>query len=183
MNKSLKILLIADSFNIFASALLGPIYAIFVKNIGGNIISTSWSFALLPIFSGTTLFIISRFQDKVKNWKGFMIASYLLFSLSYLLYLGVNSVFELYFVQALAGLSYAIGTPAYKGFYSKKLDNDKEASQWGNLDSMTQYVTALGAITGGLIVTIYGYNYMFAFMSFLALVSAVVIYKFLPKIN
>jgi len=50
-DKGLRVLLLADSTILFASAMFGPIYALFVKKIGGDLLAASLTgehFPLLP---------------------------------------------------------------------------------------------------------------------------------------
>lgn len=179
MNKFLRILLIADSLKVFSVAMLGPIYAIYVNDIGGGVLAASWSVALMSLSSGITMYLAGKKADKMKNKKVAISLSYLLLALSYIGYMLVTNVYSLLIVQVYAGIAVAIGTPAFDGLYSQKLDKNKESSEWGNWEIMAEFVSFFGALIGGLLVVYLGFNALFIFMAILTLFASIVSYKYL----
>ncbi|PIP24842.1 MAG: hypothetical protein COX34_02005 [Candidatus Nealsonbacteria bacterium CG23_combo_of_CG06-09_8_20_14_all_36_12] len=65
MPLALKILLLTDGLFLLAAAMLGPIYAIFVEEIGGDILTAGTSFAIFALVMGTLILIIGRIEDIV----------------------------------------------------------------------------------------------------------------------
>ena len=65
MQNGLKILIVADAFANLALGMLGPIYAIFVGEIGGDILDVGWAYFTFTFTSGVVLYLISKWEDRV----------------------------------------------------------------------------------------------------------------------
>ena len=53
MNKNLKLLLLTASLFLFAGGLFGPIYAVFVEDIGGDLLTAGAAFGTFSIVVNT----------------------------------------------------------------------------------------------------------------------------------
>ena len=51
-NKQIKTLLLTDGIIILACAMLGPIYALFVQEIGGDLLDAAYAFAVYAFVAG-----------------------------------------------------------------------------------------------------------------------------------
>jgi hypothetical protein len=171
MNKILKTLLFADSFSIFAVGMFGPIYAIFVENIGGDILAAGGAYAAFAMASGILLFLISKWEDHVKHKEKLVVIGYGLGSVGIIGYLFISAPTHLFIVQIILGIAGAIGSPAYDAIYSRFLDRGKFASEWGLYESMEYIVTAIAALTGAFIASIFGFQYLFIAMFFFSLIG------------
>ena len=81
MHKQNKLFLAVISFFILATQMLGPIYAIFVKEIGGDILEAGTAWAIFMIVSGVGLYITGKLEDKIKKDKLFIVIGTALTSL------------------------------------------------------------------------------------------------------
>ncbi len=177
MRKGLKVLLITDSFVTLAFGLLGPIYAIFVENIGGDILDASGAWAAFLFATGIMTFFISRWEDHVKHQEKIMALSYLILAIGVLGYLFVETSIHLFIVQIVLGVGQAFNNPTYNGLYSRLLDKGRYVSEWGLWDSMSCIVTSIAALIGGAVATFYGFKalflimFVFSIISFLASIS------------
>lgn len=180
LNRPLKILLVADSLILLASAMLGPIYAIFVGEIGGDLLDAGYAFAVFSIAAGMTAYASGKYSDKTGSEELVVLVGYVILGISFFAYTLVNSVSTLLIVQVIGGLGTAIYSPSFSSLYSKHLDLHKEASEWGAWEVTYYFSTALGALAGGKIVTLFGFDVLFVIMGFLCFVSAIYIYL-LPK--
>src|SRR3989338_8464982 len=151
MNKALKILLFADGLVLFSAAMLGPIYALFVEKVGGDLLAASWAFTVYALVAAVAIFIIGRFEDRVKELELMVIGGYLIMAFGFLAYMFVGSPKGLFVVQAIIGLGEAVYKPAFDGVYSKHLDKKKKAFQWGSLEALYYVAIGLVAFFGGLI--------------------------------
>lgn len=177
MNKALKILLAADSINLLAAAMLGPIYAVFVEEVGGDILIAGFSFAMFAFVMGSVILLVSKVEDRLlREKKLWLIAGYFVIAAGFSSYLFVQTVFHLFFVQVLLGLGRAILAPAFDGLYSKHLSKGRFASGWGFWEAANQYSAAGGAIIGATIVSLFGFQVLFIVMAFLSFLSGVVIF-------
>lgn len=171
MHKQLKLFLVANSFFLLAAGMLGPIYALFVKEIGGDILAAGSSWAIFMIVSGLGIFIMGKVQDNIKKDKPVIIIGYVFESVGFLGYFFVSNVIQLFMVQFLLGISMVIQIPVFDSFYTKHLEKGKFASQWSAWEGMYFTVTGVAALIGAFLAKIFGFKILFLVMFFLSLVG------------
>ncbi|RJR14862.1 MFS transporter [Candidatus Microgenomates bacterium] len=181
-NKPIRILLITNGLILIASAMLGPIYALFVERVGGSLLDASFAFGAYALAAGITTLTSGKVADKVKENELIVVFGYVVMACGFFGYMLVNSVWSLLLVQVIIGLGEAIYSPAFDAVYSKHLDGHKSGREWGAWESINYFTTAFGALFGGLLVTYLGFNAMFTSMGLLSLVSAGYIFRLPRKI-
>jgi MFS family permease len=170
----------ASVFGNFSSSLLGPIYALFVRDFGGSAIVASISFAIYTIVYAVLTTIMGKLEDKKFSKEKMVFIGYLILTISNLLYLFVQKALDLYLVQALMGVGVAIINPAWEALYSLALDKGKESSEWGYWNTAIGIAASLAAIIGGFIVTHYGFKLLFILMAVFHF-TATIVASFLLK--
>jgi len=181
MHQELKKLLFSSSLFILAGGLFGPIYAVFVQNIGGDLLTAGTAYAIFSIVAGVLMFVISKWEDHVKHQEKLVVIGYGLACLGFLGYLFVKKPIDLFMVQIIFGISTAISSPAYDGLYSQHLDKGKFASQWGLWEGMDWVVTGIAALLGGFLASMYGFHSLFMLMFIISLVGLVCSFSLLKK--
>ena len=174
MHKQLKLFLTANSFFVLGIGMFGPIYAIFVQNIGGGILAAGTTWAVFMIVSGVGIFVMGKIQDKIGKDKPVIVLGYALESLAFLGYFFVSNVTQLFLVQALLGISRVLITPAYDSFYTKYLEKGKFASQWAAWEGVWYIVTGTAALTGAFLVKIFSFKILFLTMIFVSLIGLLI---------
>jgi len=176
INRALKLLLVTNGLILVAGSMLGPIYALFVEEIGGDILAVGSAWAVYAGVAGVTIILISKFEDKIKDKELFLILGYLIIGISFLGYLFVDSKIELLIVQAFIGFGEALYAPAFDALYSEHLSRKARAFGWGLWESMNYIVTAIGALVGSIIVFYFGFSMLFILMAALAFIAAIIVY-------
>lgn len=179
-NKQIKILLFTNSFILLSGTMLGPIYALFVEKVGGNLLDASYAYAAYALAAGIITLISGRYSDKIKENELIIMFGYAIMGLAFFAYTLVNSMWSLLLVQVIVGFGEAIYSPAFDSIYSKHLSKNNSGTEWGAWESMNYFITVIGAISGGLLVTYFGFNVMFIAMGLLSFGSAIYIF-FLPR--
>jgi len=179
-NKALRILLLTNGLILFAGAMLGPIYALFVEDVGGNLLDASIAAAVFALAAGITVLVSGRLSDKTGKPRSVIAVGYVVVGTAFFLFTSVNSITSLLLVQVLMGFGEAIYVPAFDSIYSQHLNKHKEASGWGLWEAMNYFIMTIAALTGGLIVTLANFDVLFVVMGLLAIGSAIFLY-FLPK--
>ncbi len=179
-NKAIRILLTTNGFILIASAMLAPIYALFVEEIGGDLLSASYAFAVFAFVAGVTTLFSGKYADKLKNNSRIMVFGYGLIGLGFLGFTLVSSVVGLLIIQVVIGIGHAVYSPAFDAAYSEHLDTRKSGREWGAWEAINYFTAAAGAILGGLFVTLFGFDAMFIIMALLCFMSAAYIFR-LPK--
>lgn len=174
MKNELKILLMISALLLAAAGLLGPIYAVYVQEIGGDLLTAGTSYAVFAISAGLLTFLFGRWEDRVDHQEKFIIAHYLLAAIGYFGYIVAKTPTHLFIIQAVFGIGMAMGAPAYDGVYSRYMDKGKYASQWGTWEAMHWIVTAIAAALGGLLANLYGFKVLFMIMFALSIIALLV---------
>jgi cyanate permease len=171
MRGMLKILLAHSALVLFANYLFSPIYAIFVAEVGGNVETAGFAYAILSISTAILLLLISRWEDHVRHRENLLMVSSAILFVGYISYMFVATVTQLFAVQIIMGIGIAIGLPAFDALYSENLDKGRYASEWGAFESVNYIVAALAASVGGVIVALAGFITLFSIMAVLAFLS------------
>jgi MFS family permease len=181
-NKALRILLITNGLVLLAGAMLGPIYALFIENIGGDLLDASLTGGFFALAAGITTLIAGKFADKNKRDELIVAFGYAVMGLGFLLYIFVNSIWFLFGVQILIGFAEAFYSPAFDALYSKHITKKKAGREWGAWESINYFSIAIGAAIGGLIASNFGFTSIFAIMSALCFISAIYIFHLHKRI-
>lgn len=183
MHKILKILLVASGFFLFAGGLFGPLYAVFVKDIGGDLVTAGSAYSIFALVTGVVIYLISKWEDRIKNQGNLVMIGFFFSSIGFLGYTFVKTPLHLFFVQMILGLGEAVRIPAYDGLYSKFLEKGKFASQWGVWESMYWIVTGLAALIGGYVAWIFGFQVIFALMFIFSLFGLFTSWALVRELN
>jgi MFS family permease len=171
MNKIIEFLVVSSFFYNFASGLLGPIYAIFVEQIGGDILTAGSAFAIYTIICGVLILLLGKWENRAKHKEKILVLSRVFTLIGFTGYLFVTNPIQLFLVQITLGAALAFGTPAFDTIYSKNLDKNKEAFEWGAWEGMYQIALGLSAIAGAIIVEFFGFRTLFVIMVWFAIFS------------
>lgn len=168
-----KILLLSDSFFLFSGALLGPIYGLFVKEIGGDLLEASSTFAIFMLTAGVVVLLLAFWEDKTKHQKKFVIAGYAVAVIGTAGYLLVSSPASLFIVQAILGLAVALKDPAYDALFS--MSSKKHlALAWGEWEAVDYLALGLGALLGGFIAQYFGFKLLLWCMLAMSILSFII---------
>ncbi len=131
MQKALKILLLASGLSILAGGLFGPIYAVFVEQIGGDLLTAGTAYSVFAISAGVLIFFISRWEDHVKYKEQFVVVGYALGCFGFLGYLLIQDLLDLFAVQAIFGIATAIGGSLHMTAFIPNIWTRESLSQSG----------------------------------------------------
>ncbi len=67
LNRPLRILLITNGLTLLAGGMLGPIYALFVEKVGGDLLDASLTGGMFSLAASLTTLIMGKYTDKVKE--------------------------------------------------------------------------------------------------------------------
>lgn len=175
MHRQLRLLLLISTFLVFAWGMFGPIYAIFVKKIGGDILDTGFSWGIYMIVSGVGIFFMGKFQDKLKREKPVLLIGYGLRCIVLLAYMFITSIIQLFILQFLLGLSIVITVPAFDSLYTKNLKKGKFASQWAYFESIYFGAQGVAALAGAALVKFFSFGALFFVMFLLTLFGLILV--------
>jgi len=165
MRKEIQIILINSIFWSFAGGMLGPIYAIFVREIGGDILITGSAYAAFAFTSGFMMLFTGKIADSVKKPEYILILGTFLGFLGNAGYLLVSNITHLFIVQIILGVSGSLSVPVIDGLFSRYSEQKKTFLEWGTWESLWLIGTAIAALIGSFIVQNFGFKELFVSMS------------------
>jgi len=178
MNHTLRLMSLMSGFALFGGAMLGPIYALFVSEIGGGIILASQTIAVFAIITGIILYLTTKWEDHQEHQEKFLVLGYILFVIGYLSLILVQNEVQLFAVQIIFAFGAGLIIPAFDGIFSDHLDKGKALSEWGGWETMKHIVIGLGALAGGYIASNYGFGFLFMIMAMFSFFAFLTSLKF-----
>lgn len=180
MKKLLRTLLYSDHLNIFAYSLFGPLYAIFVLEIGGSAFHAGASWGFYMFIAGISMFYFSRIEDScIKCRKKMIVTAYFILSIGSLGFILVQGPIELYIVQFINAIGIGMLDPAWKAIYGKTEDKGKEAEEWALYEGVDKILIAIAALLGGIFITYFSFRMLFVIIFAVQITAAFVSMKIL----
>lgn len=180
MHRAIKILIVASIFFSFSSGLFGPIYAIFVEKIGGDILTASSAWTLYSVVIGILILVFGKWEDKL-NKRKMIVLGYFINTIGIVGYLFIQQPIQIFIIQAILGVSSAILNPAWNAIFSTSLDRHRESSEWAYWEGAIRIDAGIAAVIGGVIATVFGFRTLFIFMTITAAASTVISVLLLRK--
>ena len=174
MNRPTKLLLLASSLWFFSEGLLGPLFAVFSEQIGGDVLDITAAWATYLIVSGVAYPVVGRIFNR-SRWKFRMIAvGYALNTVFTFAYLLVGNTQQLLIVQVGLGLAEAISTPSWDAFFAAQLNEADDTFAWGIASGHTQFISGIAIAIGGLIAEFISFQALFLTMGSISLIATMV---------
>ncbi|HLD85225.1 MAG TPA: MFS transporter [archaeon] len=167
-----KILLYSSNLWYLSAGMLGPLIAVFTEQVGGSLLDISWAWAIYLIFTGLFIIITGKISDKILGKEKLLILGYWLSAVFTFSYLLVNSTLDLFVVQAGFGIATALATPTWDALYAKYEDKKHDGYTWGLATGEATIINGIAVVIGGLIVTYFSFNYLFATMGIIMSIAA-----------
>lgn len=182
MKNQLKILLYSNYLNIFAYSLFGPLYALFVLQVGGSAFQVGTTWGVYMLVAGILMFYFSKIADHSESNRRKMITSgYFILAFGALAFIFVQNPIHIYFVQLLNALGVGMLDPAWKAVYAKSEDKGKEVQEWALFDGGDKILIAIAAFLGGIFITFYSFRNLFIIIFLVQIIAAVISMKLLKK--
>ncbi len=167
-----RTLLIGSSIWLLGEGMLGPLFAVFAAEIGGDVLQISWAWATYLIITGIFSMIIGELSDGGDKAR-VMIFGYALNALFTFGYLFVETPLHLFIVQAGLGLASALATPTWNALYAEEENPKHSGFVWGIADGDFRFVTGIAILLGGAIVNYFSFRALFVTMGTLQIFATI----------
>ncbi|RJQ33484.1 MFS transporter [Candidatus Parcubacteria bacterium] len=187
VNLIIKILIISD-FLIWSSyQLFTPFFAIFVtdKIHNGSIEAIGIASAIYLLSKSLFEIPVGVYIDRSKSEVDDLFVSILgtvLTAIAYFAYIFIDSIAQLYFLQAVLGLGAAIAFPGWYSIFTRHVDKGKEAFEWSLYDVLLGVGMAATAALGGFLADGYGFDVLFLMVGLFTLAGAILLFIIKDKI-
>ena len=158
------ILLVGSNLWYLGEGMLGPLFAVFSEQIGGDVLSISRAWACYLIVMGLCTVLIGRYSDGRVSKEKIMLLGYGLNAVLTFAYLFVQTPAHLLLVQAGLGLASALAMPTWEALYAKYEDKKHDGFSWGLFSGGADVMLGVGVLIGGVIVSHYSFSVMFVVM-------------------
>ena len=173
MKKEYKIILLAGLVANFGGNLIGPSYAVFVDDIGGSILDIGYTVTIFSIVAGLLMILVGKISDKI-NKELITIFGYLLYAVSSLGYLLIQSTWHLFILQIVIAVAVACLSAPLHALYAQYIEKKNEGFQWGLDNGGSMIVVGLAVFAGTLIVNHWGFTVLFISMFIIQLCAALI---------
>ncbi len=186
VNRVIKFFIICDLFMWAGWGFIDPLFSVFVlNNIGG---ATIISIGILATIYWTTKSVlqipISIFLDKFDGEKDdfyAMVFGLMVISLSSFSFMIVQNINQVYFVQFIKAIGFALYIPGWSSIFSRHLDKEHTAFEWAISSSSVGLGIGAAGFIGSSIANYAGFNFVFLLTGLMALIGAGVL-LFVPDL-
>src|SRR3989338_3003152 len=173
MHRNIKLLLTCSILIHGGINLLAPIYAIFIKEIGGTLIDASVTVGFYAFLKGVLYFILKRLKESKFSRKLMIAFGYFIFFLSYIFYLSATSVIHVLIIQGFLALGEVVINPSWSAVIANALTKGKERNIYSDFYGYRSMFEGGAAILGGALAVQLGFNALFILMAVFALVASI----------
>src|SRR3989338_1187132 len=177
INKIVKFFIISDLALWSGWGFIDPLFSIFVveKIVGSTLVSVVLLATIYWVTKGVLQIPISLFLDKTDGERddfyalvfGLMIGAVASFS-----FILVESIWQVYFVQFIKAVGFALYIPAWSAIFSRHLDKEHTAFDWAVSSSSVSLGIGMAGFIGGTIASFTGFNFVFLMVGMMGLLSA-----------
>ena len=178
-----RILFISSALWSLGDGMLGPLFAVFAGQVGGDVLSITWAWAVYLGVTGVGMMFTGKLGDKyghhILSVLGYAITAVATFG-----YIFVSDKWELLVVQVVSGIGLALCNPTWYALYDRYSgDGNNDGEVWGLASGGGYIAQAIAIITGGLIVTYGSFTLLFFTMGCLMTLSTLYQAKILKYKN
>ena len=173
-NPLARLLLVTSSLWFLGEGMLGPLFAVFSEEIGGDVLEIAALWAAFLITSGVCTATIGAWADRKGRHEVFSLVGYVGNACVTFGYLLVDAPWQLAVVQVMLGVCSALATPTWYVLFVRSISHQPERQGfWLGLSSGQEEVaTGVAALMGGVIVSTWGFRPLFVVMGGVQLVAA-----------
>lgn len=178
MSTPYKFLLFSSLIATFADSLFGPLYAIYVQGIGGDLLDVGNSIAVYSIATGVLIIVTGKISDKI-NKALLTTAGFTISAFATLAYLVIKTPVELYILQLVFALSTALLSAPFSALFAQHIKEEQAGLMWAFDAGGGKILTGIGISIGTFITHAFGFVAVFFAIFFLqacAAISQVVLY-------
>jgi len=182
----IRTMIISDLYWVAGWGFITPIFAVFIiKEIPGASlvtvgITTAIYWAVKSLLQIPIAIYLDKRGERIKI--KFLIVGLFLAGFVALLYILIDSLWGLYFVQALYGISFSFYSASWGSIFSSHLDRGESSFEWALDSSGVGLVSGLSGLLGGVLAGLFGFDILFlltAIFSFFAAIALLSLRKFI----
>jgi MFS family permease len=164
LSKAESILLWSSNIWGFGMGMLGPLYVLFAKDVGGDVLEIAWVYALYLCVMGIGVLVVGKVADRVGH-EVLMVSGYAVSALATFGYLLVESMTGLFVIQIIIGIATALWEPTWFALYDRHSgDGNHDGYIWGLSSGLWYIFRGAAILIGGYVITVYSFDTLFICM-------------------
>lgn len=186
INRLVKYFILSDLFLLAGWGLVTPIFAIFIvdKIEGATVITVGLAAAEYWILKALVQLPVANYLDKTEGERDeyyILVGGLMLAAFTAILFVFINKIWQLYALQMLHAIAFAMYTPAWNGIFARHIDKNRYAFEWTLDGTVIGLANGFTGAASGFLVSQFGFNMIFWGASFFSFVAAAIIF-FVPDI-
>ncbi|MEK6820377.1 MAG: MFS transporter, partial [Nanoarchaeota archaeon] len=180
LNKIIKYLILSDLVFYTGWGLISPIFAIFILDMiqGGNAFVVGMAAAISLIVRSIVRIPFGLYVDKDKTQRRaywYMVLGLFVGALIPFGFIFSKLPMHIYILQAIFGVSMAMSTAGWTCIFSRRIDKNKESTEWGVDAVAVGLGPGIAALVGGIAVPFFSFTYVFIAVALLGLAGVVLL--------
>lgn len=180
VGRVVKYLVISDLFLLAGWGIIDPIFSVFiVEKVAGATLATVGIVAgIYWILKSVLELPIGNALDRVPGEKDDLVAlvgGLFLAGISAIAFAWVTEVWQLYAVQVVHAIGFALYVPSWSAIFSRHLDRDRVSFDWSLDSTVAGMAAGLTGLFGGVAAATFGFPAVFITAGLLSLVAALVV--------
>ena len=177
MNKTLKLLILSDIFMFSGFGLIGPIFAIFIKDnlVGGTITAAGLASTIFLITHAVLQLIFAKvFNPKDRFWM--LILGTVMIVMTPFFFIFSTNIWHIYIAQFIHGVGAGFAFPAWSSLFTSNLEKGKRGLQWSMYSSSVGLGTAITAYLGAIMAQSLGFKLVFSITGLATFVGLLILF-------
>ena len=174
-NNALLIFTLVSSVWGVVYGMIGPFYALYVAGISGGMEKLGFAFSIMILVQAASSYVVGHYSDRLGR-KPFLLASAYTDAGVLLCYTFADQTYQIYLLQAVLGITNAIGLTIRNTLLADLTKADTRGSEIGRFNAFVSIFTALGFTAGGYLAKYQGLKSIFYFGSAIIALSTIILF-------
>jgi len=180
VGRVVRYFILADLALFAGWGLVSPIFSVFIieEVAGATLITVGIAAGLYWLVKSVLQLPVANYLDKRKGEVDdfyTLIAGLFIATFSAFLLVLVAEPWELFLVQIVHAIGFALYVPSWSGIFSRHLDGDRVSFDWALNSTALGISSGIGGFLGGLIASWLGFKAVFILAAFLSMFSALIL--------
>lgn len=178
MNRTIKLLIISDTFLMTGFGLIAPILSIFINSnlIGGTIFMAGLASTIFLITKSVVQLPFSRYVDSHDDKIKWLIIGTFLITTVPFIYIFAKHVYVIYIAEVIYGVGCAFSYPVWLGLFSVNLDKKHEGFEWSVYQTFAGIGTAIAGAVGAAIAQLFSFQLTFLIVGIMSLIGCFILF-------
>ncbi len=181
-NAVVKRFIMADLVWLAGWGLLSPIFAVFVLQQipGATVVTIGTAAAIYWILKSIIQIPVAIAIDRTASERDdylVLVVSLMLAGLTSFSYILVHTVWQLYLVEVLHAVSFALYIPAWNGIFTRHLDPEHRALEFALDSGAVGVATGIAGLLGSIMMQAFGFQVIFIITAVLSFAAAIIIFN------